>query len=105
MVTDKVLVVAGYGGNGKFSEVISIGNVDITCQNFPDGHPDRRGASGGFVQKEVLICGGYHQSGKFFDDCWILGQNKKIKMIHQRAYLSSIVLNDKVSNLIMYFQN
>ena len=94
-------MVAGYGGNGKFSEVISIGNVDITCQNFPDGPPDRSGASGGFVQKEVLICGGFHHSGKYFDDCWILGQNKTIKMVHQRGYSPSIVINDKVSNLII----
>ena len=103
MVIDKVLVVTGDKRNGKFSEVISIGNTDITCQNFPNSPSDRDAACGGFVQNEVLICGGKHIS-YYLDDCWILGQTQKIKLIDHRGYSASIVLNDKVSNFIMYLQ-
>ena len=53
----------------------------------------------GFVQNEVLICGGDYNSDPD-SNCWILGQSKTIKMEHGRAYSYGIVLNDEVSNLL-----
>ena len=103
MITDKVLVTTGDGLHGEVSEIISVGNMDITCQNFPNGPTDIVSSTGGFVQNEVLICGGYHSSSLKYDpNCWILGQSETIEMAHGRAYSYGIVLNDKVSNLITY---
>ena len=101
MVTDKVLVTTGYSYPEAVasSEIISVGYVDITCQKFPDGPNGIHSATGGFVQNEVLICGGDYNSDPD-SNCWILGQSKTIKMAYGRAYSYSIVLNDEVSNLL-----
>ena len=102
LITDKVLVTTGDGLHGEVSEIISVGNMDVTCQNFPNGPSDITSATGGFVQNEVLICGGHHRSNYYDPTCWILGQSKTIEMAHGRAYSYGIVLYDKVSNLFMY---
>ena len=105
MVTDKVLVTTGYSYPEAVasSEIISVGNVDITCQKFPDGPNGIHSATGGFVQNEVLICGGSQEfSNEDYDgrSCWILGQMKPIKMATRRAFSAGIVLHDEVSNFL-----
>ena len=103
MVTDKVLVAAGYGeeGAGAYNEIISVGNMDITCQNFPWEEAWIQSATGGFVQNEVLICGGSDiNHSEIYDECWILGQRKTIKMTHGRAYSAGLVWSGEVSNFL-----
>ena len=105
MVTDKVLVATGHGEEGAsaFNEIISVGNMDITCQNLPWEDGWIHSATGGFVQNEVLICGGSQEfSNEDYDgrSCWILGQVKPIKMATRRAFSAGIVLHDEVSNFL-----
>ena len=62
LVTDKVLVATGLRrteGLPGPNEIISVGNMDNTCQKFPMQHNTFiKSATGGFIQNEVLICGG-----------------------------------------------
>ena len=61
LVTDKVLVATGLrtGGLPVPNEIISVGNMDNTCQKFPTQYNRFiKSATGGFIQNEVLICGG-----------------------------------------------
>ena len=101
MVTDKVLVATGIGTEGtqEPNEIISVGNMDNTCQKFPTQYNRFiKSATGGFIQNEVLVCGGAFEDVEL---CWILGrQRKPIKMAHGRAYSAGIVIDDEVSNFI-----
>ena len=101
LVTDKVLVATGLrtGGLPVPNEIISVGNMDNTCQKIPSLHNSFiKSATGGFIQNEVLICGGAFEDSEL---CWILGKERKpIKMAHGRAYSAGIVIDDEVSNFI-----
>ena len=101
LVTDKVLVATGIGTEGtqEPNEIISVGNMDNTCQKIPSLHNTFiNSATGGFIQNEVLICGGIFEDTEL---CWILGkQRKPIKMAHGRVYSAGIVIDDEVSNFI-----
>ena len=105
LVTDKVLVATGHGEQGAsaINEIISVGNKDITCQTSLWEDALIHSATGGFVQNEVLICGGSQEFGNENYDgrsCWILGQRKTIKMTHGRAFSAGLVWNNVVSNFL-----
>ena len=99
----KLLVVTGWPyENGIHSEVIDLEHEGSTCQDLANAPYDMGFGTGSFIQKEVMICGGfrdyYDGSGStYFNKCWILGQDKNITMKYERADASSIVINDRVS--------
>ena len=59
------------------------------------------GATGGFLQSEIVICGG--EKTMKFNICWVLGQNKNISMEDARQKPASIVINNKVSKSSFLF--
>ena len=102
-VTAKLLVVTGWPyENGIHSEVIDLEHEGSTCQDLANAPYDMIDGTGGLVQNEVMICGGYRNyyngSGQaYFNKCWMFGQDKNISMEYERQHASSIVLNDRVS--------
>ena len=98
-ITAKILVVTGRPySSGINSEIISFRTDIDTYSDSPHG---LYGGTGGVVNNRALICGGYvNISGAKRNKCLFLGKSGWIEftdMIHERAYASSIVINDKVS--------
>ena len=94
------MVVTGYPfPNGIHSEVIVLENDNTTCQELT-GLYEMAAGTGGFVQNEIMICGGNYVFWETLDNCWLLGQNKTILLDYERLDSASIVINNKVSNLI-----
>ena len=87
--------------NGMHSQVLDLVGENISCQELNNAPYGLHGGTGGFVQNEVLVCGGYI-SDEYFDNCWILNKeesfnNMFIPMNYPRYGTASIVINDKVS--------
>ena len=83
------------------SQVLDLVGENISCQELNNAPYGLHGGTGGFVQNEVLVCGGYI-SDEYFDNCWILNKeesfnNMFIPMNYPRYGTASIVINDKVS--------
>ena len=104
IATAKLLVVTGYPyENGIHSEVIDLEHEDLTCQELANAPYQMDDGTGGFVQNDVMICGGYDGNDHppdypILNKCWILGQNKSISMEYERDRPSGTVINDRVSH-------
>lgn len=99
--SSKVLVITGYPyDESKHSEVIDVENEDLTCQDFNDFPYTVEGATGGLINKKLVICGGYGGE-QGVPSCWMLsgGDHQTIWLEHAREYPSSIALpfQNKVS--------
>ena len=93
----KLLVVTGFPyENGSHAEVIDLENEDSICQELSNAPYEMDGGTGGFLQNEVLICGGFSDNHPL-NKCWMLNQNRTISMKYERRWASSIVINNKVS--------
>ena len=112
--TAKLLVASGGGGairNGIHSEVIAIGTEHITpeyttCQELPRANYEVLGGTGGFIHDadEVLFCGGTNMyRNEIFKECWFLNKDTTINMYYARKDASGIVIDNKVINLISFF--
>ena len=79
---------------GITSEINVIGTEDITCQDpIQDQTPYVYGASGGYVDNNVLICGGNDTNM-----CMSMFElHNPISMKYIRTFSSSIVIKNKVS--------
>ena len=90
--SSKVLVITGYPYDESIhSEVIDVGNEDLTCQDFTDAPYKIEGGTGGLINNKIVICGGYDDHHGT-DKCWILGEDQTISMKYEREYASSIEL-------------
>ena len=95
----KLLIVTGHPfEDGIHSEVIDVENYNTTCKDLTNAPYKMSWGIGGFIQSEIVICGGTNSTIRF-DKCWVLGQNKTIPMKYERYGSASIVINNKVSNL------
>ena len=82
--------------HGFASNVVEI--IDLLNPVFKytwnDVRAARIGSIGGIVQNQSLICGGYDQNSKIFNNGIILQSNEELQLIEGRIFASSIVLNE-----------
>ena len=91
--SDKVLVTTGWPSS-TLSQVIDFESE--SCSDLAEFPYEVSGATGGLLNhKYPVICGG-HSTNSSFDTCQVLGSNVSMKMIHQRDYSASVVLNNEI---------
>ena len=93
----KLLITTGHPyENGTYSEIINLNDDLSMCEDFPNTpYPIQNGA-GGLINDKILICGGKNLERRHIDTCFVLRQNKTIKMQLERRYPSSFTFNEKV---------
>ena len=76
-------------------EIIDLINTKLKSDIVVDVNRSRRGATGGILQNQPLICGGYDGDFNRTTNVSAIGiSNYGFKMMIPRSYMSSVVLNE-----------
>ena len=98
LTVSKILVTTGSNRDGTHtaSEIIDLtikgGNK---CENWPKFPISVSEATGGLIENNVLICGGY--DGRYIDECYSLSNKKATFVTYmsvKRTDAASVVVND-----------
>ena len=92
------MVATGYPWNiGITSEVIDLMDEHSICDDMSSSPYLMESGTGGLINKDPLVCGGFSKNGSFLNECFLLGKNQTITLTYKRYLASSILVNDQVS--------
>ena len=94
LLSAKILVVGGDPKCSPALEIIDLINTKLKSVNVLDLNGVRVGATGGILQNQPIICGGYDRDGNITTNVSIMGMpNNGFEMMMPRSCMSSVVLN------------
>jgi len=101
-VSSSILVITGFGGLGVNLSPEVINLEGKTCSRLPEKYPKNvAGATGGIINGQVIICGGYDRDAtERLNECYLLKKGGSWTLLgnlsETRSYSSSVVIDNSL---------